>query len=128
MNPVESIISGTTMDQRSQRSCEWIHVLRPLDALEPGLAECPPSHPANSRPRLGAHKSAHRWRWARAHKSAHHWRWELILGRNRADLIFRMRLMGRRTAMSYLGTGFDLLLELLWVFEVADMRNLVNVS
>ncbi|GIY66013.1 hypothetical protein CDAR_454231 [Caerostris darwini] len=101
------------MAQRIHNS-EWIHVLRSLGTLEPGVAECPT--PANSRSRLLAHKSAHRWRWAPNS------------GPKSRGFNIRMGLMGRGAIMS--GSELDSICRenCYTVFGNADMRNLVNVS
>ncbi|GIY66014.1 hypothetical protein CDAR_454241 [Caerostris darwini] len=101
------------MDRRIHNS-EWIHVLRPLSALEPAVAECPPS-PPNSRSWLGAHKSAH------------HWRWAPDSGPKSRGFNIRMGLMGRGAIMSCSEQDSICRENCYGVFGLADMRHLGNV-
>ncbi|GIY66016.1 hypothetical protein CDAR_454261 [Caerostris darwini] len=75
-----------------------------------------PSTPANSRSRLGAHKSAHRWRWAPS------------CGAKSRGFNIRMGLMGREAVMSCSEQDSICCENCYGVFRVADMRNLGNVS
>ncbi|GIY66015.1 hypothetical protein CDAR_454251 [Caerostris darwini] len=76
-----------------------------------------PSTPANSRCRLGAHKSAHRWRWA------------LSCGAKSPRFNIRMGLMGQEAIMSCSEQDSICCCENSYgVFRVADMRHLGNVS